>query len=128
MSEHGLVVGLGVGSSCMGREFRVTAANKIGAVNDLCEREMVTGVYVPTVVAVRLKSQRQVTALTFVADRAHAQYAGKLRAEEAAEAVLQGCGRSGDNTDYIANTVQHLDELGIRDRLLHRVDAIVRSG
>jgi cation transport protein ChaC len=117
-----------MGGSCIGRAFRVTAANKIDAVNYLYEREMVTAVYVPTFVPVRLKSQRQVTALTFVVDREHAQYAGKLSAEEAAEAVLRGCGRSGDNTDYIANTVQHLDDLGIRDRILHHVDAIVRSG
>ncbi len=127
-SKPGLVLGLDMGGSCIGRAFRVTAANKIDAVNYLYEREMVTAVYVPTFVPVRLKSQRQVTALTFVVDRAHVQYAGKLSAEEAAEAVLRACGRSGDNTDYIANTVQHLDELGIRDRLLHRVDAIVRSG
>lgn len=127
-SKPGLVLGLDMGGSCIGRAFRVTTANKIDAVNYLYEREMVTAVYVPTFVPIRLNNGRQVTALTFVVNRAHAQYAGKLSAEEAAEAVLQGYGCSGDNTDYVANTVRHLDELGIRDRILHRVDAIVRNG
>ncbi len=127
-SKPGLVLGLDAGGSCIGRAFRVTSTNKIDAVNYLYEREMVTAVYVPTFLPVRLESRRQVTALTFIVDKAHAQYAGKLSAEQAAEAVLRGRGCSGDNTDYVANTVQHLDELGIRDRILHRVHAIVRSG
>lgn len=127
-SKPGLVLGLDRGGSCIGRAFRVREADKLSTADYLYEREMVTRVYVPILLPVRLDNGRRLTALTFIADRAHAQYAGKLTAEEAATTVLSARGKGGANTDYVANTVQHLDELGITDRLLHRVDAIVNGG
>jgi cation transport protein ChaC len=63
------------------------------------------------------------TALTYVVDRAHRQYAGGLSADDAHLAVRGARGQSGPNEDYVLNTVEHLRTLGIRD---HHLETIAR--
>jgi cation transport protein ChaC len=126
-ANPGLVVGLDTGGSCVGRAFRVVPAHKGATVQYLYQREMVTRVYVPVLAPVRLDNGRQVKALTFIVDRTHAQYAGKLGAEQAAVTIRRARGKGGANTDYIANTVAHLDELGIADSLLHEIHALLNA-
>ncbi len=121
----GLVLGLDWGGSCIGRAFRVAEADKPSAVDYLYQRELVTDVYVPKLTAARLDDGRVMTMLTFAVDRRHAQYAGRLGIVEAAEIVRHASGRNGPNVDYIMHTVAHLDELGIADSLLHRVQALL---
>ena len=81
----------------------------------LRERELVTAVYLERVVPVTLDDGRRVSAVTYLADRAHGQYAGRDAARGAAELVRQGVGRSGPNAEYVLNTRDHLRELGIVD-------------
>lgn len=123
----GLVLGLDRGGSCRGRAFRV-ASHRAEAVRDkLYARELVTGVYFPRMVAVRLDDGRRVTALAFVADRNHVQYfpAGDL--SRAVALIRQGTGRSGTSRDYLANTVEQLKVLGIADGAMHRLLALVEG-
>ena len=119
----GLVLGLDWGGSCLGRAFRVAESDKRSAVDYLYRRELVTSVYVPKLARVRLDDGRAMAMLTFAVDRKHVQYAGRLGVEEAAEIIRHACGKNGPNVDYIRHTVTHLDELGIADSLLHRVQA-----
>ena len=119
----GLVLGLDCGGSCIGRAFRVAEADKGTAVDYLYQRELVTHVYVPKLVRACLDDGRRLTMLTFAVDRTHAQYAGRLGIGEAVEIVRYASGRNGPNVDYIRHTVAHLDELGIADSLLHRMQA-----
>src|SRR5215468_1489994 len=42
-------------------------------------------------------------------------------------AIRQGVGIAGTNIDYLANTVCHLDELGIVDGPLHRLLRLVQG-
>ena len=60
-------------------------------------------------------------ALTFVVDRAHEQYAGRLSVEEMARLVESGVGASGDNPDYVRNTYEHLLQLDIHDAALAEI-------
>ncbi len=122
----GLVVGLDRGGSCRGRAYRVAAADARAVLDYLNKRELVTGVYTRRVVPVGIRSGR-VNAYTYVADRGHAQYVGKLSLERAAEIILAGRGASGDNRDYLENTVAHLDELGIPDGPLHTLLRLVNE-
>ncbi len=116
----GLVLGLDRGGSCIGRAFRVRAADSHAAAAYLAAREMVTPVYQPMLHPVHLGG-RTVAALSFTIDRANPQYAGKLDLETAAAVVRRSHGIAGRNTEYLANTVAHLDELGIADGFLHRL-------
>ena len=81
----------------------------------LRQREQVTGVYREVATRVTLADGRTVAALAYVADRTHAQYAGKLDRAAMLERVRRGVGLSGPNVDYVRNTWAHLAELGIAD-------------
>jgi cation transport protein ChaC len=120
----GLVLGLDRGGSCIGRLFRVAAREADAVVRYLDEREMVTGVYVPVEGRVRFEG-RDVRARTYIADRGHAQYAGKLPVEAQARLVAGAVGQSGVNRDYVLNTVAHLETMGIADGPLHRLAALL---
>jgi cation transport protein ChaC len=69
----------------------------------------------------------EVMALTFLVERSHPSYAGRLSLAEQAHFVRGGQGRSGNNIDYLASTMAHLAQLGIRERELERLQALVGS-
>ena len=75
----------------------------------------------------REELERVVRAAGFVVDRTHHQYAGRLDLAATLGYVLQGHGRGGACVDYLANTVHHLEALGLSDSALKRLQKIVES-
>ena len=122
----GLVLGLDRGGSCRGLVFRVPAAEGEDVLAYLHEREMITGVYIPTWLNVET-DQGAVSAAGFVVDRDHEQYTGRLSAEETAKLILQGHGARGPCRDYLANTVRHLEGLGLGAGPLKRLLRLVEA-
>lgn len=127
----GLVLGLDRGGSCRGMAYRVASGAWAEAVAYLRAREQATAIYVETVKPVRLRANgaygAPVPALTYLVNRAHRQYAGRLDLEVQARLILQGRGASGDNMAYLENTVAHLDAAGFADGPLHRLRDRVRE-
>jgi len=119
----GLVLGLDRGGSCLGLAFRVPAELTDEVMAYLRERELVTNVYLERKVRVRFETGETVDAVTYVADRTHFQYARSMDAEDAARTVTGAMGQSGPNEEYVLNTLEHLNALGIRDRWLENVAA-----
>src|SRR5262245_42534213 len=117
----GLVLGLDRGGACRGLAFRVPAAARAATIHYLRAREQVTSVYLEALRGVQLldPSGRRVNALTYVVDRGHPQYAGKLTLEQRLHHIRQGHGKSGANSDYVLATVAALEALGCRDDELH---------
>ena len=111
----GLVLGLDRGGSCKGVAFRVAAANRDETLDYLRAREQVTAVYVEAHVTVDLGDGEKARAVTYVADRGHRQYAGRLDLERLLVMVRQGVGQSGANPEYVRNTHAHLLEMGVHD-------------
>lgn len=122
----GLVMGLCRGGSCWGVAFRIPARKVRAALTTLWQREMVNRVYQPRIVPIRFDG-KTVTAVAFVADSSHSQFAGRLSVSQTARLVAQGCGQRGKNIDYLSQTVAHMDELGIREGQLHQVLGVVRK-
>ncbi len=122
----GLVLGLDRGGSCRGLVFRVPGAEGKGALEYLYEREMITEVYLPQWLKVET-AQGTVTAAGFVVDRDHEQYTGPLSLEQTAELILQGHGASGPCVDYLANTIRHLEGLGLGAGSLRQLLALVEA-
>ena len=116
----GLVLGLDRGGSCRGIAFKIRGDEAPGILAYLRGRELPTEIYVQRRLNVRMAAQ-SVAAVTFVVNRAHDQYAANLSDDDAARLVLQGEGQGGSNRDYLANTVVHLDALGIADGPIHRL-------
>jgi cation transport protein ChaC len=122
----GLVLGLDRGGSCRGLAYRVPAAEGELVLDYLYKREMVTLVYKARWLKVELPTG-PVRACGFVVDPKHEQYAGRLSQEEMIELIIQGEGATGPCRNYLANTVRHLEALGIGAdpliRLLRMVEA-----
>ena len=71
--------------------------------------------------------RRSVRAITYVADHTHYQFADDLPIDKMVELVRQGHGKSGPNVDYVLNTIDHLDELGVHDPKLHALADILKA-
>ncbi|HEY1385054.1 MAG TPA: gamma-glutamylcyclotransferase [Dongiaceae bacterium] len=123
--KPGLVLGLDRGGMCVGRLYHIGATDAAGVAEYLHQRELITGCYVPKHVTLRLQDGGHVEGLTYVADRAHYQYAGKLPDQKIADIIGHAVGKMGSNRDYLRNTVQHLEEMGIADCSLHRILKLV---
>ncbi len=117
----GLVFGLDRGGACRGVAFRIDEAKAEKVLTMLWQREMITAIYLPRWLETSLPDGRHIKALAFVADPAHEQYAGRLDVDSAVKLVLQGKGKVGHCLEYIRNTLDHLEEMGIHDRTLQRI-------
>jgi cation transport protein ChaC len=117
----GLVLGLDQGGACRGMAYRVSAGKRAETIKYLRAREQTTMVYRESIRSVWLRDspERRVSALCFVVDRGHTQYAGRLSLDQQLHHVRQGHGRSGANRDYVLATVAALEELGLRETELH---------
>jgi len=115
-NRPGLVFGLDHGGSCTGIAYSVSAENWQATFRYLQEREQVTSVYLDSFHEITLRETgAKVSALTFLVDRDHQQYAGRLSLAEQLKFVRQGIGQSGKCDDYVLSTARHLQELGIKD-------------
>lgn len=123
----GLVLGLDAGGSCLGMAFRVPGEMTEEVMVYLREREMSNNVYHEKRLRLRLHDGRDVQGLVYVADRRHVQYAGALKAEDAAAIVASAHGESGANIDYVANTLKHLRDMRVRDHALEHVGNLIAA-
>jgi cation transport protein ChaC len=89
---------------------------------------MPTGVYIPRFLPVVLDDGRRVEAWAFVARRGHPQYLARPAPARAAALIRQGRGEAGPCRDYLANTIDQLDAMGLGDRSLRRLLALVDAG
>jgi glutathione-specific gamma-glutamylcyclotransferase len=129
VERPGLVFGLDRGGSCTGVAFRIAPEDRERTLNVVRLRELVTSVYKECLLPISLSDGRTVTAINYVADQEHPQYAGALPVDDVIRVVLGATGISGRNVDYLWNTQAHLLELGVHDPMLAALcDALERSG
>ncbi len=93
---------------------------------ELRARELVSSAYLEKELDVTLADGRQVSAVTYVIDRAHVQYCNHSL-EKQASIISRAVGGRGPNTEYLYNTASHLSELGIEDPELDWLSARVRQ-
>jgi len=124
LERPGLVLGLDHGGMCQGLAFRVPHGLETATVAALRAREQVNGVYRERLVSIETGDGRHLTAIAYVAERAHPSYAGGLAVRTQARIIRAARGLSGTNLDYLANTLAHMALLGIREPELERVLAL----
>jgi cation transport protein ChaC len=127
--DPGLVFGLDRGGCVSGYAYRIAADDAQAVYQLLHEREMVTDVYCPRWLRLRLTDGRPETVrgLAFVANEANPQYCGKLDMTATERLVRAGHGCRGPCTEYVLNTADHLAECGIRDKALERLAKRLRT-
>lgn len=115
--DPGLVLALDAveGALCDGVGFRVPDAKRDVTLAYLRERELISSAYLEVTCDLDLSDGRRVAALAYVVDTTHSQYCGGLPLSRQAEVISSAIGGRGPNTEYLWNTVNHLEELGIVD-------------
>ena len=118
--KPGLVLGLDQGGSCRGVAYRVALEKRDATLAYLRARELVTDVYREAWRPVHLgRTDGEVaSALCYLVDRRHEQYAGNLPREKLLELVRDSTGISGTNRDYVIATASQMRALGFRDDTL----------
>ena len=127
--KPGLVLGLDRGGACRGIAYRVAAPLRNHTIEYLRSREQTTNVYREVMRSVWLENEarQRVSALAYVVDRGHVQYAGRLSLAEQLRHVQQGHGQSGANRDYVIATVKAIEAEGFRDRPLHQLASMLHN-
>lgn len=118
----GLMLALDRGGTCRGVAFRIRAQEVRSELLILWRREMFGTAYQARWVDVRTPCAT-VPAITFVVNRSHPRYAGRLSDTEAAMRIASAAGSLGTCASYFQSTLDHLESLGIRDIALQRIAA-----
>ncbi len=68
---------------------------------------------------------RETFATTFIAETSHPAYAGRPSLKRELAMIRGAKGTGGANLEYVVNTLCHLQKLGIRERPLERLMAMI---
>jgi cation transport protein ChaC len=125
-TQPGLMMGLRRGGACKGIIHRIADDNRRASMIRLLHREVgcdedMTGVRWLTVETEHGRAR----ALAFWAEPVGLQDWVKLPLPEVARILARACGHAGSCAAYLFHTVSKLDELGIRDRNLWRLQQLV---
>lgn len=125
-ANPGLMLALDRGGACNGVLYRLPPDRIEDAMIRLLEREMgwIPTPFPPRWVNVR-SGERTIRALTFCIDRNSGRYVSGLSIEEIADVLSTAVGSRGSMAEYLFATVQHLEEMGIHDPHLWRLQQLV---
>jgi cation transport protein ChaC len=124
--QPGLMLALDRGGQCTGVAYRLPEG-KIGEnLHRLVRREMsmVPSAFPARWIEVTTEGGR-LRALTFAMNRGSGRYVKGLSDGELADVLANACGFRGSMAEYLFATVSHLEELGIHDRHLWRLQELV---
>jgi len=113
----GLVLALDHGGSCRGIAFKIPAKTAAHELEIIWRREMLSGSYIPKWLNGKIKGI-SVKALGFVINKQEDRYIGDLTDIETAALISKASGFLGTCSEYLINTSEHLEDLGIPDNKL----------
>jgi cation transport protein ChaC len=127
--EPGLMLALVTGGSCAGMAYRLPPDDPQGRMLRLLEREVSYHEDVELVrwLTVRDAAGETLRALTFYAAPLWNANFTALPIEEQAARLARAVGHVGSCAEYLRNTVQHLEDAGIRDRYMWRLQQMVAA-
>lgn len=111
---------------CCGIVYRLDGETLDADLRVLWEREMTTGIYQPHWLPVETQAGH-ISAIAFVVDPEHPQYADGLSHEEIAEVIAQASGNYGSCSEYLEKTVQELVALGVSEPEFNKLLALVNA-
>jgi cation transport protein ChaC len=120
----GLMLALDRGGACAGLAYRIAGPGLQAKLAEVWRREIGGDGYRPRWLTA-MTADGPVSALAFVANRDGRRYAGALPDEAVADHIARACGHAGANAEYLLETVARCHALGIRDRRLSRLQALV---
>jgi cation transport protein ChaC len=126
VDQPGLMMALEPGGQCKGVVYDLPRDDLEGQLSQLFRREFTfkPANTTPRWIVVRTGAG-QLSALSFVINRESPNYAGRLTPQEVAEVLSRACGHWGTGAEYLLNTVTQLEQKGIRDSNLWRLQKLV---
>lgn len=125
-TQPGLMMGLKRGGSCKGMIHRIDDADRRGALIALLKREIGCDEDLTGVRWIKVKTEIGAAgALAFWAEPEGLEDWVNVPLPEVAHILARACGHVGSGAAYLYHTVAKLDELGIRDRNLWRLQQMV---
>ena len=118
----GLMLSLESGGSCAGVAYRIAPKAAMIELDVLWRREMPSRSYRPVWITAYTR-RGPMPAMVFAVNRSHERYVPRLDTETIARYLATGAGLNGSCREYLFGTVEHLREIGIRDR---RMEALAR--
>ncbi len=117
-----VMLALDRGGTCKGAVFRLPEESLEAELHKLIRREQV---YVPPSFPWRwievMTEAGPLKAMTFAMDRNSPRYVAGLSEEQLVEVLATACGFRGSMAEYLFSTVTKLEEMGIHDRTLWRL-------
>ncbi|MBJ3774333.1 gamma-glutamylcyclotransferase [Acuticoccus mangrovi] len=124
--QTGLMMALERGGRCDGVIYRLSEEDRLGQIRRVLRREIRFEQNVDMARWVKVQTEDGPRmALTFWAGPTGERVASKLPLEDVAHILARACGSVGSCAEYLYNTVAHLEEFGIRDRNLWRLQELV---
>ncbi|MBT4891029.1 MAG: gamma-glutamylcyclotransferase [Rhodospirillales bacterium] len=119
----GLMMGLERGGSCRGVIHEISMSKRRQSLDSIVRREMITQpcTYEPRWLPVHSGDQ-VIMALAMIFDRKGVFYRGGLDLDVVAERISKAVGHLGSNAEYLMNTNRHLEEIGVTDRNLCKLE------
>ncbi|MFM9842759.1 MAG: gamma-glutamylcyclotransferase [Dongiaceae bacterium] len=126
--QPGLMMGLERGGSCHGVAYRLVDGDQGLQIGRLLRREVSGegGLRAVRWITVDIGGAGQ-QALVFWAGTAAAEFNVSLPLPEVARILARACGHIGSGAEYLYHTVSKLEEFGIRDRNLWRLQELVAA-
>ena len=121
-----LMLALDSGGSCSGVAYRIDPPGLNEKLTPVWRRELMGDGYQARWVTAET-DQGPVRAAAFVVNRGGARYAGRLAEEAVADTIARARGHSGTGAEYLLNTAAMLEEMGLRDRMLWRMQGLVAA-
>ncbi|NEI27014.1 gamma-glutamylcyclotransferase [Rhizobium leguminosarum] len=127
-AQPGLMMALDRGGRCNGVVFRLADDDRLGQIRRLIRREVGTIEDAATVRWIPVATPHGlVRALVFWAGPKGERVSRKLPLKTVAQVLARACGHMGSCAEYLYLTVKHLEERGIRDRNLWRLQKLVAA-
>ena len=117
VEQPGLMLALDEGGESEGLAFRIEAEKLDHETFVLFRREMIAPAYRPTWLTLNAAGE-QITALGFVANHSHESIRPGITLPDQANMIARAEGVLGTNYDYLSDTHQHLEFLGIEDKYI----------
>ena len=122
----GLMLALDRGGSCKGLVYRLPAQDHVGQLGLLLRRELDDHPSTNVPRWIRVDTEKgTIRALAFIAAKSGRAYVGKLPLEKVAHILARAAGNWGSTAQYLFSTVTKLEEHGIRDRNMWRIQHLV---
>jgi cation transport protein ChaC len=126
VENPGLMLALDRGGSCNGVLYRLPADAVTENLKLVCKREMgyIPSPFPPRWVSV-LGTDGPISAFTFCIDRHSGRYVSGLDEFQVADVLAKAVGARGSMTEYLYLTVKHLEDMGVHDTHLWRLQELV---